>query len=81
MNGTYTTTMGDRGRLVVPLELRTRARLAEGTPVVLIETDHGILLMTREQAREHLRRQLAGTDLLADLLADRRRTAGSEDAA
>lgn len=81
MNGAYTATMGDRGRLVVPLELRTRAGLTEGVPLVLVESERGIVVMTREQAREQLRHQLAGADLVADLLADRRRAAESEDAA
>ena len=41
MSGTYSITMGDRGRLVVPIELRERAGLTEGTPLVLVETDGG----------------------------------------
>jgi bifunctional DNA-binding transcriptional regulator/antitoxin component of YhaV-PrlF toxin-antitoxin module len=73
--------MGDRGRLVIPLELRTSAGLTEGTPLVLVAAEGGIVVMTRDQARAHLRRQLAGIDLVADLLADRRRTANAEDAA
>ncbi|NLI17544.1 MAG: AbrB/MazE/SpoVT family DNA-binding domain-containing protein [Actinomycetales bacterium] len=73
--------MGDRGRLVIPLELRQHAGLTEGTALILVETDTGIVVMTRTQAREHLRRQLAGTDLVAELLADRRRAADAEDAA
>lgn len=81
MNGTHAATMGDRGRLVIPLELRTRAGLREGTPLVLVESERGIVVMTREQARAHLRAQLGGTDLVAELLAERRRRAESEDAA
>lgn len=81
VNGTYTTAMGDRGRLVIPKELRTHAGLDEGIPLVLIETDLGIVVMTREQAREQVRRQLAASSLVAELLADRRRAAVAEDAA
>jgi len=66
---------------VIPLELRQHAGLTEGTALILVETDTGIVVMTRTQAREHLRRQLAGTDLVAELLADRRRAADAEDAA
>ena len=41
--------MGDRGRLVVPAELRDRAGLREGRPLVFLETPDGLLLLTREQ--------------------------------
>jgi|GEM_PF-1426911 len=37
--------------------------------------------MTREQARDLLRRQLTGADVVNELLADRRAVAAAEDAA
>ncbi len=80
MSGTYPVTMGDRGRLVVPAEVRAHAGLEEGTPLLLLETSGGLVLMTREQARELLRRQLAGADVVDRLLADRRDAAAAEDA-
>jgi AbrB family looped-hinge helix DNA binding protein len=79
MSGTHTVTMGDRGRLVVPAGVRERSGLAEGTPLILLETPTGIVLMTREQLRRRLRDELAGTDLVGELLADRRRAAAAED--
>ena len=72
--------MGDRGRLVIPADLRERAGLREGTPLVVIETPTGLVLMTREQLRERVRTELAGLDLVGELLADRRAQAGAEDA-
>ena len=81
MNGTYKVRMGDRGRLVIPAELRTQAGLSEGTPVVLIVTPGGVLLVSREQLKSLVRDDLAGLDLVAELLADRRRQAAAEDAA
>ena len=81
MSGTFAVMMGDRGRLVIPAELRSRAGLEPGTPVILIETATGVVLMTRSQAREHLRRQLDGSDLVETLLAERRAAAVAEDAA
>lgn len=72
--------MGDRGRLVVPAEVRAHAGLEEGTPLLLLETSGGLVLMTREQARELLRQQLAGADVVDRLLADRRDAAAAEDA-
>lgn len=81
MSGTHTVTMGDRGRLVVPVEVRDRAGLAEGTPLVLLETPGGIVLVTREQLRDRVRADLAGLDLVGELLAERRADAAAEDAA
>ena len=81
MNGTYSVTMGDRGRLVIPAELRSKTGLTEGTPVVLIDTPGGVVLVSREQLKSLVRADLAGLDLLSELLADRRRQADTEDAA
>ena len=73
--------MGDRGRLVIPAELRAQAGLTEGTPLVLISTPTGVLLVDREQLKSLVRADLAGLDLVGELLTDRRRQAGVEDAA
>jgi len=81
VSGTYTVVVGDRGRIVVPAEVRERAGLSEGTPLVLLETPSGLVLLTREQLRDRVRGELQGLDLVADLLADRRRAAQREDAA
>ncbi len=81
MGGTYATSMGDRGRLVIPAALRERAGLVEGRPVVLLDTPKGIVLLTREQLKELVRADLSGLDLVADLLSERRRDAAAEDVA
>jgi AbrB family looped-hinge helix DNA binding protein len=73
--------MGDRGRLVVPAALRERAGMREGGTLVFVETDHGIVLLSREQLKDLVRQDLAGTDLVAKLLAERRANAIAEDAA
>jgi AbrB family looped-hinge helix DNA binding protein len=80
MSGTYVVTMGDRGRLVVPAELRERAGLAEGRRLVLFETARGVLLLTQDQAKDLGRVDLEGLDLVEELLADRRREAAADDA-
>lgn len=72
--------MGDRGRVVIPAELRRRAGLEPGTPLVLIDTPEGILLVTREQLTERVRRDLEGLDLVEELCVERRRAAALEDA-
>lgn len=80
MSGTYTATMGDRGRLVVPADLRSSAGLDEGTPLVMLDTPGGIILLTRSQALDRLRHDLAGVDLVGELLRERRAAAEAEDA-
>ena len=81
MSGTYTVTMGDRGRLVIPSELRQRSGLEEGSPLVLLETPGGLVLLTRSQLQERVRADLAGLDLVGELLAERRAEAAADDAA
>jgi len=78
MSGTFAVTMGDRGRLVVPQELRERAGLASGTPLVLVEAEGGVLLLTRAQAKARVRASLAGHDPVGELLAERRKAASEE---
>lgn len=71
--------MGDRGRLVIPAELRARAGLTEGTPLVLLETAGGVVLLSREQLKARVRADLEGLDLIGELLAERRAAAIDED--
>jgi AbrB family looped-hinge helix DNA binding protein len=73
--------VGDRGRVVVPAEVRERAGLSEGTRLVLIETPNGLILLTREQLKARVRAELAGLDLVKELLDERRAQADAEDAA
>ncbi len=81
MSGTYTVTVGDRGRLVVPAELRDRAGLAPGTTLVLLESPEGLVLLTRSQLRKRGAEELHDLDLVSELLAERRQAAHREDAA
>lgn len=81
MSGTYAVIVGDRGRLVIPSEVREAAGIEEGTRLMLLPTNSGLVFMTREQLRERVREDLSGLDLVAELLADRRKAAAEEDAA
>ena len=81
MSGTHHVVVGDRGRLVVPAEVRERVGLTVGTPLIMLETPHGLVLLTREQLRDRVRHELAGLDLVAELLAERRSAAHADDAA
>ena len=64
----------------MPADVRERVGLREGTPLVLLETPDGLVLLTREQLRARVRTELNGLDLVTELLADRRRAAAEEDA-
>ena len=79
MGGTFSVAMGDRGRLVVPAELRERLHLEVGSVLLLIETEQGVVMTTREQATRLLRAQLGGDSLVEQLLEDRRTAAATED--
>ena len=81
MSGTYTVAMGDRGRLVVPAELRAEGGFDPGDVLVLIATPGGVVMVGRERLRDLVREDLAGHDLVADLLQERRNLAAAEDAA
>jgi len=49
--------------------------------LVLLETDSGVIMLTREQLKRLVMKDLAGADLVAQLLAERRACALAEDVA
>lgn len=69
---THATVLGDRGRLVIPLEVRERHGWQAGTALVAIDTDAGVLVMSADESLAWLRARLEGRDLVAELLDDRR---------
>jgi AbrB family looped-hinge helix DNA binding protein len=79
MNGTYPLVMGDRGRVVVPSALRARRNWSEGTALVAIETDRGVVVTSRSELEGFVRDQLAGSDLVAQLIEERRAASRRED--
>ena len=73
-------TLGDRGRLVVPAAIRERHGWKQGSVLVLLDSDGGVVLMARDQLRQIVRRELAGPNLVDELLSERRTVATTEDA-
>jgi bifunctional DNA-binding transcriptional regulator/antitoxin component of YhaV-PrlF toxin-antitoxin module len=63
---------------VVPAEVRDRAGFAEGKALMLLEMPTGLVLLTRERLRARVRQEMAGLDLVTELLADRRRASERE---
>jgi len=80
MSGTHALVMGDRGRLVIPADVRAAAGLETGTPLILLDSPIGMLLLTRSQARALIKQQLAGEDLVEELITERRAEAAAESA-
>jgi bifunctional DNA-binding transcriptional regulator/antitoxin component of YhaV-PrlF toxin-antitoxin module len=68
--------LGDRGRFVIPLEVRTRHGWEQGTELIAVDTDAGVLVMSAEEGLAWLRTRFASRDLVAELLAERRAEVG-----
>lgn len=81
MSGTTAVTVGDKGRIVVPSEVRSRRNWLPGTALILIETEDGLLLTERDTALRRIRSRVNGAPVLKELFAERRREAAAEDAA
>jgi len=64
----------------VPAAVRERAGLSAGTPLILLESPDGLVLLTRKQLRDRVRNELEGLDLVSKLLSDRRSSAKRDDA-
>jgi AbrB family looped-hinge helix DNA binding protein len=81
----YHLTVDERGRVMLPAELREKLQIAEGDRIALIFEDDGTMsLKTRDVAISNLRgmfKHLAPTDHFAsdDLIAGRRREARKEE--
>lgn len=83
--GVYHVTVTDRGRIVLPAEIRKRLKIRDGDRVaVSIEDDGSVSVTTRTVALDHLQgmfKHLAPKDHFAsdDLIAERRREARRDD--
>lgn len=47
--------------------------------MVMLEAPDGLVLLTRDQLRDRIRRDLQGLDLVTELLDSRRRDSAAED--
>lgn len=81
MGDTSVVRVGDKGRIVLPVGLRSRHGWDDGVALHLVDSDEGVLLLTRDQLRARVRRSLSGPSLVDELLAERRRAAAEEDEA
>jgi hypothetical protein len=70
-----------RPTAVTPSAGTANPALTEGTALILLETPGGLVLLTRPQLQQLVRADLTGLDLVSELLAERRISATTEDAA
>lgn len=81
MSGMNSMKVGNKGRVVIPAELRERNGWGEGTVLVVFEHDDGVTeLISREALHARLRAQIGDRDPTAELFAERRAEAAREDA-
>lgn len=64
--------MDDRGRIALPADLRARQKWTRGTTLVAVETSSGVLLARCEELERLVAAQLAGRDLVSELIEERR---------
>ncbi|MFT4029849.1 MAG: AbrB/MazE/SpoVT family DNA-binding domain-containing protein [Protaetiibacter sp.] len=79
MGGTDLVVVGNKGRVVIPAGIRARHGWDEGTTLLTIDTEGGVMLMERDDALRLIREQLEGSDPVAELLSERRREARQDD--
>jgi AbrB family looped-hinge helix DNA binding protein len=80
MGDTHSVTVGNKGRIVLPAELRQARGWVEGTVLLLLETEDGVALVTRDELERQVQAELAGAGLVAQLLAERRAEAARDAA-
>ena len=73
----YSLTVGDKGRLVIPAELRAAHGWEAGTAVIAVDAPGGVLLLTLEEALDRIRN--ASTVSVDDFLAGRRGEKAAEE--
>ena len=75
MSTTYVLHVGDRGRIVLPKELRDELGLHQGDEIAVSVVDGKLTAQTSRAALARVRGMLGGTSVVDELLTDRRREA------
>ena len=81
MSDTSIISVGPKGRIVIPVEVRRRLGIQEGSELVVLSEGDEIVLLPRAALKRRLRGMFAGVDtsLAAELIRDRRAAAEAED--
>jgi AbrB family looped-hinge helix DNA binding protein len=82
MRDTSILSIGPKGRVVIPVEIRRRLGLEEGSQLVAVLEGDGVLLLPRHAVKRRLRGLFAGASasLAGELIAERRAAAAEESA-
>ncbi|MGH4024743.1 MAG: AbrB/MazE/SpoVT family DNA-binding domain-containing protein [Pseudonocardiaceae bacterium] len=77
-------TVNEQGRVTIPAQVRRAAGIEAGMPLVVYVEDGRIVIETREQLAERIRRDVAATwtgegSVVDELIADRRAEAAREE--
>lgn len=80
MSDTLLLSVGPKGRVVIPVEIRRRLGLQEGSQLVALVEGEGVLLLPRSAVKQRLRGMFAdvGTSMAQELIRDRRSAAAKE---
>ncbi len=80
MGDTKVLSVGPKGRVVIPVEIRRQLGLEEGSQLVALVEGEGVLLLPRDAVKERLRGIFAGvrTSMAEELIRDRRAAAAKE---
>ena len=82
MSDTTLVSVGPKGRVVIPIDMRRTLGIAEGSELVAVLEQDGVLLLPRAAVKRRLRGLLAGVkvSLAKELMRDRRVSAIQETA-
>ena len=82
MSDTSVVSVGPKGRVVIPAEIRRELGIGEGSQLVAMVEGQAVVLVPRAAVKTRLRSIFAdvGTSLRDELMADRRRAAAAEAA-
>lgn len=82
MSDTNVLSVGRKGRVVIPVDIRRRLGIDEGSELVAVLEQDGVLLLPREAVKQRLRGMFAGVKVsMADELMQDRRAAAAEESA
>ena len=80
MSDTTVVSVGPKGRVVIPVEIRRQLGIGEGSELVALVEGEAVVLVPRSAIKTRLRSMFADvrTSLSEDLIADRRAASEAE---
>jgi AbrB family looped-hinge helix DNA binding protein len=80
MSGTHAVTVGPKGRLVIPAEVRRELGIVEGTQLAVVVEGDAVVLLPRSAVKARLRAMFADLrSSMAQELIEERRAAAAEE--